>query len=345
MDITKILARSIKLIYVLLGLSIVTILLFLFPSITGLFTSENIKVDSETEQAKQTLDSAFTNLWTAPAEWRLSTKPNKAEILYGKELVAHTARYLGPNGSVRSISNGLNCQNCHLNAGSKPFGNNYFAVNSTYPKMRARSGKIEDKVKRINDCFERSLNGSGLAADSKEMKAMIAYIDYLGEDVPKKEKPRGTGLFKIKELNRALSKTNGEKIYLEKCQSCHGAEGQGVLTADGKEYTYPPLWGAHSYNDGAGLYRMSNFASYVKYNMPFGVSYENPQLTDEEAWDLAGYVNQMPRPSKDLSQDWPDISKKPFDHPFGPYKDPFPETQHKIGPYKPIKDWYKNNSK
>ena len=46
---------------------------------------------------------------------------------------------------------------------------------------------------------------------------------------------------------------------------------------------------------------------------------------------------------KDLSKDWPKISKKPFDHPFGPYVDPFSEEQHKFGPYKPIKDWYSKN--
>jgi thiosulfate dehydrogenase len=76
--------------------------------------------------------------------------------------------------------------------------------------------------------------------------------------------------------------------------------------------------------------------------MPQGTTYEKPVLTDEEAWDVAAYVNSMPRPSKDLSMDWPKIAKKPFDHPFGPYVDPFSEEQHKFGPYKPIKDWYAN---
>jgi thiosulfate dehydrogenase len=42
----------------------------------------------------------------------------------------------------------------------------------------------------------------------------------------------------------------------------------------------------------------------------------------------------------DLSKDWPDISKKPFDHPFGPYADNFPEKQHKFGPYAEIKAYY-----
>lgn len=67
--------------------------------------------------------------------------------------------------------------------------------------------------------------------------------------------------------------------------------------------------------------------------MPFGVSYDKPILTVEEAWDVAAYVNTMAHPQKDISKDWPDISKKPIDHPFGPYRDPYSEIQHKYGPY------------
>jgi len=72
--------------------------------------------------------------------------------------------------------------------------------------------------------------------------------------------------------------------------------------------------------------------------MPFGATWDAPQLTDEETWDVAAYVNSMPRPTKDLSSDWPDISKKPIDHPFGPYADQFDATQHKYGPFKPIQE-------
>jgi len=55
----------------------------------------------------------------------------------------HTSKYLGPNGTVMQISNGMNCQNCHLDAGTRPWGNNYAAVLTTYPKYRARSGMIK----------------------------------------------------------------------------------------------------------------------------------------------------------------------------------------------------------
>ena len=65
-------------------------------------------------------------------------------------------------------------------------------------------------------------------------------------------------------------------------------------------------------------------------------SADKPVLTDEEAWDIAAYISSMPRPEKKFSQDWPDISKKPVDHPFGPYADHFSEFQHKYGPFNAI---------
>ncbi|HEY1054883.1 MAG TPA: c-type cytochrome, partial [Emticicia sp.] len=264
----------------------------------------------------------------------------KEKILYGRNLIAHTAQYLGPNGSVRQISNGMNCQNCHLQAGTQPWGNNYFAVYSTYPRFRARSGSKESIVKRVNDCLERSLNGKALDSTSYEMQSIKSYIKWLGTDVPKKVSPKGTGIFKVKYLARAADPEKGRLVYEKNCQSCHQSGGQGILAADGKTYTYPPLWGEHSYNSGAGLFRLSMFAGYVKYNMPLGTTYEKPKLSDEEAWDVAAFVNSMPRPAKDLSADWPDIAKKPIDHPFGPYSDSFSEQQHKYGPFKPIKEWY-----
>ena len=232
----------------------------------------------------------------------------------------------------------MNCQNCHLEAGTKVFGNNYSAVASTYPKYRARSGAIENIFKRVNDCFERSLNGKAIDTTSKEMKAIVAYIYWLGKDAPKGKKPAGSGLKELAFLNRAANSDNGQKIYTDKCQSCHQTDGAGQMNTDQTEFTYPPLWGKQSYNDGAGLYRLSNFAKYVKYNMPQGTNHTNAQLTDEEAWDIAAFVNSQPRPNKNITKDWPDINEKPFDHPFGPYADGFDEKQHKYGPFKAIKE-------
>ena len=276
-------------------------------------------------------------MWKAPEWSTVDQEPNADDIRYGRELIANTSAYLGPNGSVRKISNGMNCQNCHLNAGTAPLGNNYSAVASTYPKIRGRSGQMEDIPKRINDCFERSLNGKALDRNSPEMIAMVAYMEWLGKDVIQGETPQGVGLYEISFLDRAADPIKGKSVYAQHCQSCHMEDGNGMMKPDKSGYTYPPLWGDNSYNHGAGLYRMSRFAGYVKTNMPLGATFERPMLTDEESWDVAAYVNSMPRPAKDLSKDWPDISKKPIDHPFGPFSDEFSEEQHKFGPFKPIK--------
>lgn len=259
------------------------------------------------------------------------------KVIYGQDLIANTSRYFGPKGSVAQISNGMNCQNCHLNAGLKNWGNNYSAVYSTYPKYRDRSGAIESIYKRVSDCFERSLNGSAPDSNSKEYKAIYAYIKWIGQSVEKNRKPFGSGIEKLPLMDRAADPVKGKIVYVAQCQSCHGSGGEGQLSLNKVSYVYPPLWGEHSYNDGAGLFRLSSIAGYVKNNMPFNLtSHSNPKLSNEEAWDVAAFVNSQPRPSKDLSKDWPDISKKPFDHPFGPYADGFSETQHKYGPYPPI---------
>lgn len=296
----------------------------------------------EKEKERKEL-STMSHPWTAPSMWRLDKEPNKEEILYGKELIQNTAYYLGFNGTVKQITNGQNCQNCHLQAGTQPYGNNFLGVAANYPQVRKRSGKSTDIVDRINGCLQRSLNGKALDSTDREMRAMVAYIKWVGQDAPKGYKPKGTGIPELALLERPASPSNGKRIYTEKCQSCHQEDGQGALAADGRLYTYPPLWGKHAYNDGAGLFRLSKFAGFVRYNMPFGSTYENPQLTDEEAWDLAAFVNSQPRPTKDKSKDWPKLADKPMDHPFGPYADPFPEEQHKYGPFQPIKDFYLKN--
>ncbi|QRR01605.1 c-type cytochrome [Dyadobacter sandarakinus] len=275
-------------------------------------------------------------MWQAPDTSDIPKNEQGDLIRYGRELIVHTAEYLGPKGKVMQISNGMNCQNCHLDAGTKIMGNNYAAVYSTYPKFRARSGTKETVIKRISDCFERSLNGTKPDSASREMTAMMAYMKWLEKDTPKGETPKGTGLEKLAYLDRAADPKNGSLIYQAKCESCHGVNGEGILNPEKNAYVYPPLWGKNSYNDGAGLYRVSSFAGYVVNNMPFGASYENKLLTDKEAWDLAAFVNSQPRPHKDQSSDWVDISKKPIDFPFAPYADGFSQKQHKLGPFEPI---------
>jgi thiosulfate dehydrogenase len=273
--------------------------------------------------------------WTPPDSSAIPNTPEGDLIRYGRELVAHTSVYLGPSGKVAATSNGMNCQNCHLKAGKKPWGNSYAAVASTYPKFRPRSGTVETVERRVNDCIERSLNGKSLPVGSHELNAIVAYIRWVGKDVPPQEVPKGTGIVDLDLLEEAASPEKGKSVYESRCARCHGSGGKGIR-GPGQEWLYPPLWGPESFNTGAGLYRLSRMAGFVKVNMPNGVRPDSTLLSDEEAWNVAAFINSQPRPQKDLSQDWPDIATKPFDYPFGPYADSFSEEQHKLGPFSPI---------
>ncbi|UKJ08885.1 c-type cytochrome [Solitalea lacus] len=300
--------------------------------------SKQAKSDKTKNPSESSSHIDKSSIWNAPDTTLIPQNDSGRLISYGRDLIRYTSKYLGPNGSVMQISNGMNCQNCHLNAGTKPFGNNYSAVASTFPKFRARSGTIESIEKRINDCLERSLNGKSLDSSSTEMRAIVAYMKWLGQGVEKGKTPLGAGLIDVPFLNRPADSAKGQLVYISKCAKCHGNNGEGWRSTDKKGYLYPPLWGSNSYNIGAGLYRLSRFAGFVKANMPYDTNSNNPNLTDEEAWDIAAFVNSKQRPIKSYPHDWPDSSLKPFDHPFGPYHDNFTERQHKYGPFQPIQD-------
>lgn len=298
--------------------------------------SDKVKESPAADPAAAVPKQNVSEVWTAPDSTLIPETPEGDMIRYGKALISYTSTYLGPRGKVAKISNGMNCQNCHLKSGTVPFGNNYAGVVSTYPKFRARSGGVETIEKRINDCIERSLNGQQLQENSVEMRAIIAWFRWVGKDVKPGTIPKGTGITSLPFLRRPADPVRGKKVYVKHCQLCHGAEGEGYKDPAGSEWKYPPLAGPGSYNTGAGLFRLSRFAGYVKSNMPYGTTWLNPVLSDEDAWDVAAYVNSLQRPEKHFSEDWPEIASKPFDHPFGPYADKFSENQHKYGPFEPI---------
>ena len=283
-----------------------------------------------------------STIWQAPDIAKLGTNKDGDLIRYGRDLISNTSHYLGPKGKVASISNGMNCQNCHIDAGTVPFANCFSGVSSMYPMYRPRSGIVESIEFRINDCLKRSLNGSIIDSTGKEMRAMVAYLKWIGRDVPKGKKPEGANIAELPFIDRAADTGKGRITYISKCMSCHGVNGEGKFNEDTSGFLYPPLWGEHSYNTGAGLYRLTRFAGYVKSSMPIGATHAKPVLNDEEAWDVAAYVNTQPRPVKDFPEDWPDLARKAIDFPFGPYADPFTEAQHKYGPFKPIMEYRKN---
>lgn len=279
--------------------------------------------------------------WIAPDTNKIPSTTEGDLIRYGRALIENTSRYFGPNGIISNAGNGMQCQNCHLKAGTKLFGINFSMVANSYPRFKERSGSMESIEKKVEDCFERSMNGHVIDSTGREMKAFVAYLNWVGSNVGKGESTVGSGVEELALMDRAADTLRGRRVFENKCQVCHGKNGEGQSLPDSTGAVYPPLWGTNSYNIGASIYRISKLAGFVKNNMPFGASHNAPMLTNEDAWDVAAFVNSKFHPLKDLSGDWPILFKKPYDYPFGPYIDKqFSEYQRKYGPFAPIKNYY-----
>lgn len=269
-------------------------------------------------------------------------------IRYGRELIVNFPYYLGPKGNVGHFGgNGLSCQSCHLDAGTRPYGLNFFSSHARYPQYRAREGRVLTLADRVNNCIERPLNGVPMPTDSKEMVAILTYMKWLSRGIPVDGRVPGDKLKDIVLLDRPANPAKGRIVYENHCITCHGNDGQGVHNPDGIAYIYPPLWGPLSYQLGSSMHRLIKMAQFIKYNMPLGTAtWAKPVLTDEEAMDVAAYVNDdksQSRPHVDVTMEYPIRREKPLDYYHPPYDDPFPAQQHKYGPFKPIFEWRKEN--
>ena len=280
-----------------------------------------------------------------PDPSRLADGPWKDAVLYGRRLIVETPQILGPevpNKAMRYAGNNLSCQSCHLQAGTQPFALPLIGAFANYPAYMGREDAVRTLEERINGCFDRSMNGHALPVDGKEMKAMVAYLMFIGAGVPVGSSPKGRGTQALPLLSRAADSKRGAAVYQKTCAACHQAGGQGQrvgVKGDAKGYAYPPLWGPDSFNDGAGMHRLMSAAAFVHANMPFGTTYQSPVLSNEDAWDVAAYINSQPRPKRaHLERDYPNRSRKPIDAPFGPFADAFPLAQHRLGPYQPMQD-------
>lgn len=260
-----------------------------------------------------------------------------AEAAYGKQLIVNTARLLGPSGSVASITGTrMNCTNCHLLAGEKEFGISFRNTFTRYPEYQARTGKLVTLMDRINNCFERPMNGQPLELTSREMKALLAYYRLLafGKEVGSEAWGDSINTF-VQFPDRAADPQKGAVLYSNKCSTCHGNNGEGKLSSDNKDFIYPPLWGPESYNEASNMFRNIKLATFLRANMPLGATAKSPLLTTEEAFDLASFINDRashPRP-RTKWKDYLNINEKPLDYPVGPYADEFSENQHRLGPY------------
>ncbi len=263
-------------------------------------------------------------------------------IRYGALLMTDTYAQLGTGvkeEKMRFSGNTLNCTSCHLDSGTKQFGLPWMGVSQAYPQYRGREDKIQSLEERINGCFERSLNGKAMAVDSREMKAMVAYVNWLSKDLPKDVV--GLGTPKYEGPNRKADVKLGGEAYNRFCLSCHGGNGDGYQSMSAGttgNHIAPALWGANSYNNGAGMNRLLTTAAFIHSNMPLGTPWNRPAITNEDAYDIAAYLSSKDRPQMvGLEKDYPKLEKKAVDCPYPPYADTFSQEQHQYGPFQAIK--------
>jgi len=282
--------------------------------------------------------------WTVPEVGALADDDFGRLVRRGRDLITATYAHIGPevsDSTKRYAGNNLACGNCHLEAGTKRFGLPIFGLYNAFPRYGAREGAEITIEQRVNSCMTRSMNGRAIPDDAPEMAAFVAYIKFLSSGVPPDQRIPGLGAGKIPELDRAANPARGRAIYAAKCADCHNTDGSGIrrsLPTTDLGYLVPPLWGAGSFNDGAGMDRLITAANFVHSNMPQGADYLNPVLSIMDAWDVAAFVVSQPRPHKDgLEKDFPDLARKPVDTPYGPYLDGFSAEQHKYGPFAPIR--------
>ncbi|MCS6838219.1 MAG: c-type cytochrome [Bdellovibrionaceae bacterium] len=230
---------------------------------------------------------------------QLQHEPNRDEIVKGKKLLEKTYEMLPDKVGAK-----ISCTNCHLNAGTKANAGPWIGIIHRFPQYRDRSGKYDTLTDRINDCFERSLNGQRLPEDDPNLKAILAYMEWLSRPVLPHQKLKGIGMPRLA-LNREPNWERGKEWYMQKCASCHQKDGQGLIDPSTQSYRFPPLWGPNSFNIGAGMARLHTAAGFIKHNMPQG---QEGTLSDDEAFDIAYFFSHQERP---------DFAKKHLDWPKG----------------------------
>ena len=201
-----------------------------------------------------------------------------------------------PEHARRYSGNALSCGNCHLDAGRRPYSSPMWAAWGMYPAYLKKSDRVNSFEERVQQCFRFSLNGIAPPLDSPEVRALVAYSQWLAGGKPAGVELPGRGFPTIRRTGSDPNPLRGKAVYAKRCSVCHGESGEGRKDPAGN-YVGPPVWGTHSYNKGAGFHDVDLLAGFLKANMPLGKA----DLTDQEALDVAAWV--------DLQERWPDPRK------------------------------------
>ncbi len=204
------------------------------------------------------------------------------------------------------VGNALRCTSCHLDGGRRAFAMPWVGVTARYPQYRSRAGQVLTVEDRIQECIERSLAGRRLEAEDPRLRAMVAYFAHISRGIAVGARTPGQGVDSARAA--APDTGRGAAVYATHCVRCHGADGEGIPGV-------PPAWGEQSYTIAAGMARVQMAAAFIKRNMPFDAP---GLLTDQQAVDVAAYINARPRGDfAPKSEDWPH-GGAPADVPFRP---------------------------
>ena len=267
-----------------------------------------VSVDTAKTRPEALAAAALATRATGPAPFRVPAESEIRDSLVltavrrGRAILSNTRDSLPGH-----VGNRLRCVSCHMGDGQQPNKMPFVGVYARFPQYRQRSATVEIIEDRINDCFERSMNGKALPRDSRPMRDIVAYLAFLSYGIPVGAQVEGQGLPRLEPLSGDTAR--GRELFKSTCTQCHGAEGQGGRADTAVAIVGPPLWGPHSFNVGAGMARLRTAAAFIRVAMP----YDNPgSLTPQQAYDVAAYVTSRPRPDfARKAEDWPNGDPPP----------------------------------
>ena len=223
--------------------------------------------------------------------------PPEAEIpndVFGQTIRRGIAIFTDTRNEAKPYAgDGLACASCHLDRGRRPGAAPMWAAWVRYPRFRAKNDAVNTMTMRIQGCFRFSMNGTPPPDDSEIVTALQTYFFWLARGAPTGATLAGAGFPRLADPAEPPSIARGEAVFAGKCAACHGSDGEGRHVAGGVGYQFPPLWGANSYNWGAGMTSVATAAAFIRANMPYGL---RDALTEQEAWDVAMFVDSHERP-------------------------------------------------
>jgi thiosulfate dehydrogenase len=221
-----------------------------------------------------------------PAESAMPTGDFGKSVKLGEQIFTRTGEF-----APQYVGNALNCASCHLDAGRKPNSSPLWAAYLLYPAYRSKTGHVNSFAERLQGCFRYSMNGKAPPLGDPVLVAVETYAYWLAKGAPVGETIAGQGYPKLPAPAQKADYMRGSQVYARHCALCHAADGQGQ--SSGGKTVFPPLWGAHSFNWGAGMGEIQNAAGFIKANMPLGLG---GTLTDQQAWDVATFMDSHERP-------------------------------------------------